>query len=191
MTPHFSRLRWNQPQLPEEGSDFMTARHSLTVQQYEIVVDAPIPIRGVRQRPVSNPFTVQFTPLFTGFFPLCMQTCITQLPVRHPDVPAETVQAHSRLVFKHLGIEIKGLLHACCTLKDPGLFLQSRGTIPSHPAGSSSVHFLSLGPDAVVKRITAEADRPYTGAVLSKKRARPASRNCVRHLWIRLSATPC
>ncbi len=44
---------------------------------------------------------------------------------------------------------------------------------------------------ALILTVTGEAGRPHTGAVLHKTRARPASRNWVFQVWIRLSLAPC
>ena len=110
--PYSSRLGRNQVQFPEQASNLMTARRSLTVLPDELMLNAPIPIGWICQRDVTHLITVRFTPCLTNFRSSGVSSGVTQLPVRHFNVPGKAGQADMGLVLEHLGVEREGLLNA-------------------------------------------------------------------------------
>lgn len=110
--PYFPRLGRNQVQFPEQASNLVTARRSLTVLPDELMLNAPITIGWICQRDVTHLITVRFTPCLTNFHSSGVSSGVTQLPVRHFNVSGKAGQADIGLVLEHLGVECEGLLNA-------------------------------------------------------------------------------
>lgn len=157
----------------------MTARRSLTVLPCQLTLNAPIPIGWIRQRDVTHLITVRFTPCLTNFRSSGVSSGITQLPVRPFNVPGKAGQADVGLVLEHPGVELGGPAERS---KTPGFFCDVEGQLLLAQQAFQTLVFLLEGFDPMIDMVAKEAGKPHTGAVLPKRRARPASRNCVRHL---------
>lgn len=110
--PSCLRLDGDQVQLLEQPSALMTARRRLTVPHHDVPMDSSVARRRIRSSDLPHLVTMCRLPHLTRLFWLHVTPGVTELAVRHVDIPGEAGQAHVGLVLAHLGGGREGLLNA-------------------------------------------------------------------------------